>query len=503
MTRSALTRRHLLGAAAAVSSLSRAQARGAAGPATIVSENDVSTLDPHLIRNNHPIGSVVWSIFDSLVRRRADGTHEPRLALSWSQTSTTEWTFRLRPGVRFHNGESFDADAVVANFERMNRPPYNGESQLWQQTGLAAVTSVGAAHVRFRTAAPCVDLLYWLEEAFIGAPAHLRDTPPDRIGAEPVGSGPYRLVEWVRGERVGLTANLDYWNGPAAIRDVVFRAVPELSARLGELAAGSADLVPELDPDAAMLAARSARARIVHLQGLEKMHLGISQNGVSPLRDRRVRQALNHAVDVDLLVDTLERGMTTRSFSLLNPPNATADLPRYDHSPDRAAGLLRAAGQVGFPVELAFDGDQGDAEEICEAIADNLAAIGLQPRLAAYESGRFADTLRRRAFPGLYFHGLAALINPLVELSIFRGDAVDNACGYDNPGVDTLLDQAARTLDDASRRSLLREAERIIWNDAPWVALWAQPAIYGMSARLRYAPRPDQYVEIYRASLVA
>ncbi len=501
-----LDRRHFLGATAATLMPPCPRALAAtyaptATPVTIVSENDVSSLDPHLIRNNHPIGSVIWSLFDSLVRRRPDGTHAPRLALSWSQISATQWIFRLRPGVRFHNGERFDAQAVAVNFERMNRSPFNGESQLWQQTGLERIDALEPDRVRLVTAAPCVDLLYWLEEAFIGAPAHLRDTPADQVGAEPVGSGPYRFVEWVRGDHVSLTANSEYWEGAVPIRDVVFRAVPELSARLGELAAGTADLVPELDPDAAALATRSARGRVVHLRGLEKVHLGISQNGIAPLRDRRVRQALNRAVDVQLLVETLERGMTARLRSLLNPPNATADLPPYDHAPEHAADLLRAAGHDRFSVELAYDASRADGEEICEAIADDLSKLGLQPRLASYESGRFAEMLRRRDFPGLFLHGLAALINPLVELGIFTSGAVDNGAGYVEPRIDALLGSAARTPDAAKRRATLLEAEQLIWDDAPWVFLWAQPAIYGMSDRLRYLPRPDQYVEIYRAGV--
>ena len=466
-----------------------------------MAQDDGSPRAPHRIRNNHPSGRGSWALFDSLVRRRPDGSHEPRLACSWSRDSPTEWTFQLRPDVWFHNGERFDAGAVATSFERMNRPPFDGESQLWQQTGLQRVEALDAGRVRLVTAAPCVDLLYWLEEAFIAAPAHLRDTPADRIGAAPVGSGPYRFVEWIRGDRVTLTANTGYWGGPPTIRDVVFRAVPELSARLGELAAGTADLVPELDPDAAALAARSARSRVSHLPGLDKVHVGISQNGIAPLRDRRVRQALNRAIDVQLLVDTLQRGMTTRLQSLLNPPNITADLPRYDHAPGAAANLLRSSGHAGFAVELAFDASRADGQEICEAIADDLSKVGLRVQLASYESGRFAGMLRRRDFPGLFLHGLASLINPLVELGIFSGAAVDNATGYHEPQVDALLATAARTLDDAGRRATLLDAERTIWTDAPWVFLWSQPAIYGMSHRLRYAPRPDQYVEIYRADL--
>jgi peptide/nickel transport system substrate-binding protein len=228
------------------------------GAVVVASDEDVTTLDPHLIRNNHPIGSIVWSVFDSLVRRRPDGTHEPRLALSWAQPRADVWRFRLRPGVVFHNGEAFDADAVVESFERMNRSPFNGESQLWQQTNLLHVTAPDSMSVELVTQGPCVTMLYWLEEAFVGAPRYLRDSPAEAIGRRPVGSGPYRFVEWQQGDHVSLRAFDGYWGGAPPIRNAVFRTVPEQSSRLNELQAGSVDLVPGLDPGAGGRAAQDA-----------------------------------------------------------------------------------------------------------------------------------------------------------------------------------------------------------------------------------------------------
>jgi peptide/nickel transport system substrate-binding protein len=468
----------------------------------IASDEDVTTLDPHLIRNNHPIGSIIWSVFDSLVRRRPDGTHEPRLALSWEQPSDTLWRFHLRPGVHFHNGEALDANAVAESFNRMNRSPFNGESQLWQQTNLLHVTAPDSMTVDLTTDGPSVTMLYWLEEAFIGAPRYLRETPAAQVGLQPVGSGPYRFVEWQQGDHVTLAANEAYWGGAPPIRRAVFRTVPEQSSRLNELKAGSVDLVPGLDPDSAGGAA-SALSSSVQVAGLRKMHFGFSQHGVAPLRDRRVRQALNHAVDVATMVDTLQRGMTTRLTSVINPPNNDTGLPPFTYDPRRAGQLLRAAGAEAFAVEIAFDAKYSDSQESCEVVAAYLQAVGLDARVTAYETGHFAETLRARAFPGLYFYGFGALIEPLVELVIFTSDAVDNASGYSNPAFDRLVKRAAQTIDDAARMALLRQAERMVWEDAPWLYLWHLPEIYGQARRLQYQPRPDEYVEIYRARLAA
>ena len=499
-----LTRRGLGGgvlALAGVQALPR-RAEAAAAPVVIASDEDVTTLDPHLIRNNHPIGSIVWSVFDSLVRRRPDGSHEPRLAISWEQPDATRWRFQLRSGVRFHNGETLEAAAVVESFERMRRSPFDGESQLWQQTGLVSVTATGPLTVELVTAGASVSMLYWLEEAFVGAPRYLRETPAEQVAIHPVGSGPYRFVEWQQGDHVTLTAFDGYWGGPPPIRDVVFRTVPELSSRIAELKSGSVDLVPGLNPDSAD-SAKSALSDVNRLSGLRKMHMGLSQNGIAPLRDARVRQALNLAVDVATIIDTLQRGMASPLRSLLNPPNHIAALTSFGFDAAEATALLKQAGHEGFALEIAFDAKYPDAQETCEAVGSYLSDIGLDPTLSGYESGRFAETLRARAFPGIYFYGFAALINPVVELSIFTSDAVDNASGYSNPAFNALMRVASVTIDDTARAALLAQAEQLVWNDAPWIYLWHLPEITGISHRLRYQPRPDDYIELYEARLVA
>ena len=501
----ALTRREIgagalcLGALAAVRGSLR-PAFAAERPVIVASDEDVSTLDPHLIRNNHPIGSIIWSIFDSLVRRRPDGSHEPRLALAWEQPAPTLWRFTLRPGVVFQNGETLDAQGVVENLERMNRSPFDGESQLWQQTGLTSVRAVGPLTLELQTSGPAISMLYWLEEAFISAPRYMRDALPDRIGAHPIGSGPYSFVEWRRGDHVTLTANPSHWGGPPPIRDVVFRVVPEMSSRIAELQSGDIDLVPGLDPDTAA-GVTSRLCELKQVVGLRKMHVGISQHGVPALRDPAVRRALNHAVDVPTMIETLQRGMTRKLASVINPPNDDPALVPFTYDPGLARDLLRRAGHQGFAVELAYDIKFPDAQECCEAIAAYLAAVGVDAQANAYESGRYLETLRARAFPGLYFYGFAALINPVVELSIFTSDAVDNASGYSNQAFDRLVHTASVTSDAAAREVLVRQAEELVWHDCPWIYLWYLPTLYGQSRRLIYQPRPDDYVELYEATL--
>ncbi len=496
-----LTRRQLGQGAAALAVLMGLpkMAFAQAAPVVIASEEDVSTLDPHLIRNNHPIGSVVWSVFDSLVRRNADGSHEPRLALSWEQAEPTRWRFKLRPDVKFSNGEAFDAAAVKFNFERMNVSPYNAESQLWPQTNLKSVDVVDPLTVDLVTSEPTINMLYWLEEAFIGAPAYLKNTAPDVVGANPIGSGPYTFVEWKQGDRVVLKANPNHWNGEPTIKDVIFRDIPELSSRVNELKAGSVDVAVGLTPDTAELA-KSDRSTVVAVNGLRKMHMGISFTGIDPLKDKRVRQALNYAVDVATMIETLQHGMTKPLASIVNPPNNNPSLKPFTYDPDKATALLKEAGQTGFEIPVAY-GKYPGAKEVSETIAAYLEAIGLKPQLEAYETGQFTQMLKEKAFKGIYYYGWASLINPSVELVILTSDAVDNSNGYNNADYDKLVKSASVELDEGKRKELLTKAETFIWDECPWIYLWYLPAIYGVSNRLDFAARPDDYVEMYRSKL--
>ena len=482
--------------ALAVASTAPAFAQGK--PVVIASPEDVTSLDPHALDSNHPTGSAIWSIFDSLVRRAPDGSSVPRLAESWERTNDLTWRFKLRRGVKFHNGEDFNAHAVKVNFDRMNVAPFATVQQLHDQTGLTEVRVVDDHTVELVTKEPTVNMLYWLAEAFIAAPKYVTETAPDVVAQKPVGSGPYKFVEWRRGDRLAITANEGYFGGAPAVKDVVFRAVPEMSSRINELRSGSVDVVVGITPDGAERA-RSEASEVVVNEGLRKMHMGISIKGEQPaLGDVRVRQALNHAVDVDTMIKTLMRGSTSRLVSVVNPPNNSPELKPFPYDPARAKKLLAEAGFAnGFPLSIQWSTRFAGGKEVSEVVAAYLQQVGIKPTVEAVELGQFRQMLGKANLKGIYFQGWAALINPSVELVILTCGHVDNSSGYCNENYDKLVKQAASTLDDQKRKGMELEAQKIIWNDAPWLYLWRLPNYFGVSKRISYEFRADNYMEPY------
>lgn len=471
-------------------------------PVVIASVSDVSSLDPHLLDNNHPTGSMIWSLFDSLVRRGPDGTDLPRLAQSWERIDDLTWRFHLRHDVRFQDGTPLTAADVKFSFDRMNQAPFSALQQLWPQTTLKEVRVVDDYTLDLLTAHPSVTMLYWLEEAFVAPRAYYSSHDQGWLNTHPMGSGPYRLKEWVPGDHVTLTANPNYFNGAPAIPEVVFKVVPDLSARVNGLLTGDIDLALELTPDT-IAQANSARSHGVQILGLRKLHFGISQHSSqAALRDPRVRQALNYAIDVPTMIRTLMHGSTVPLTSVVNPPNDDPGLAAYGYHPDRARELLAAAGYGnGFDLDIDFTPMWGQDKDVSETVANYLQAVGVRPHLHADEWSDFRRKLSDASFSGLFYAGWAALINPPVELVIFTCGQEDNASGYCDPKFDELVHAASTEFDPARRKALIDAAQRIVWEQAYWMFLWRAPLYAGLSNRLDYTLRPDDYVEIYLGKL--
>jgi peptide/nickel transport system substrate-binding protein len=342
-------------------------------------------------------------------------------------------------------------------------------------------------------------MLYWLEEAFVAPKAYYSAHDAAYLNTHPLGSGPYKLVEWTPGDHVTLTANPDYFGGAPAIKDVVFKVVPDLSSRLNGLATGDIDLALELTPDT-IAQANTSHSHGVQTLGLRKLHFGIAQHSNAALRDPRVRRALNYAIDVPTMIKSLMHGSTAPLGSVVNPPNADPTLTAYGYHPDRARQLLTEAGYPnGFDLDIDFTPMWGQDKDVSETVAGYLNAVGIRTRLHADEWNDFRRKLSDQAFDGLFYAGWAALINPPVELVIFTCHQEDNASGYCDPKYDSLVHAASTEFDVARRKEEIDGAQKIVWDDAYWIFLWRAPLYAGLSNRIEYTLRPDDYLEIYLA----
>jgi len=470
------------------------------------------SLDPHAVTSLNDFRILV-NLYEGLVRFK-DGSLEvePDLAESWqvSEDGMT-YTFYLRPGVRFHDGTGFDAEAVRFNLQRMLDPnhPFHHTGPFPLASfffgGVEGVQVVDALTVRLHLTEPFAPLLANLAygTGLIVSPAAVR-AHGAAFGRHPTGTGPFRFVEWRSRERVVLTRNPDYWRTPARAEHVVFRPVTDPVTRTTELLGGGLDIALELPPDTVAVLRDRPGVRVVEAVGPHLWFL-ILNTREGPFADLRMRQAANLAVDKQGLVthvlqDTavVASGPVPAAFDWAHEP----DLAGYPHDPARARTLVREAGYPdGVDVDLLVpQGGSGmlDPLRMAEAVQADLAEAGIRAHIQTFEWNAYLARVNR----GLGGLGdMAAMAwttndpDTLPYLAL-RSDAWPEHGGfnsgyYADPAVDRLIDTARRIIDRDQRAALYREMQRRVMADAPWVVLasWRQSAVSWARVRgLRLQP---------------
>lgn len=440
------------------------------------------------------------NLYEGLVRFR-DGTLEPEPALAqrWEITEDgRQYSFFLRRGVRFHDGAPFDAPAVRFNIERMLR-----EDHPFRHTGpfplafffekIESVQVVDPYLVRFHLAEPFAPLLAHLAypTGLMVSPAAVHRHDLD-YGRRPAGTGPFRFVDWQPRRRVMLERNPDYWGAAALPRVLVFRPLTDPMARVTELMAGGIDIVTELSPDNVALLRRDPRFEVQERAGPHLWFL-ILNTREGPLRDRRVRQAVNHAVDKAALVrhvlqDTasVAAGPVPAAFEWAHDPG----LEPYPYDPGRARALLSEAGYGdGLRLRLmapASGSGMLAPVQMATAIQADLAKIGIDLTIETYEWNTFLAKVNRGLAGQADMAEMAWMTNDpdtLPYLALRSGAMPEeggfNSGYYSNPRVDALIESARRSTGRAERARLYRELQRLVHADAPWlvVASWRQNAV--------------------------
>ncbi len=449
-----------------------------------------------------PYRSLVYWVFDVLVDADYDGQPVPELATEWKRIDTLTWEFKLKEGVTFHNGEPVNAEAIKYSFERMKDPDLINYNQIYRRASLKEVVVVDDYTIQLITEKPAPEMLYWLSESFIVPPKYYSEHDIPYVSENPVGSGPFKFVEWVKDDHISFVVNEDYHMGASPIKKAVFRVIPEASSRLNELITGNVDIVTGLTPNLAEQA-NSSVSHLVTAEGWRKMHVGFSADGDEIIRNKLVRQALNYAVDKQAIIDALLLGATTPLDVVVNPPLNNPELKAYPYDPEKAKELLAEAGYPdGFEILFQTPIERyGMDKEISQIIAQYLADVGVKTKFEAIEWGKYLDLLDQKTFEGLYFMGYSTYIVPGPQLGTFICGALDNPGDYCNEEYDAMFDEWNTTEDEAKRQELSYAMQAFIWEDAPWIFLWRLPMFLGISNRIDWQPHPALYVDLWDVKL--
>lgn len=468
---------------------------------------DATTLDPGMHAET-PTGNVERQIFDTLIRIDADLQYQPSVATSWEAVDDTTWAIVIRQGIKFHDGAELTAADVKYSIDRI-LDPANQSPQVSNLNAIKEVRLLGDYQLEIITAQPYPVLPARLAGLRVVPKHYVEQVGKDEFGQRPIGSGPYKLVSWVKDEAITLEANPDYWRGPAAIKQVVFQPIPEASSRVMALQAGQVDVAVNIPPDQVAQVDASKTAKTASVPSSRMIFIPF-MNRQGPLADQRVRQALNYAVDVEGIIAGLLGGKGIPMTQTLSQMDFGYDdsLQPYGYDPERAKALLAAAGYPnGF--KLTFTTPSGRYtmdKEVAEAVKSQLEAVGLQVELKPLEWGIYVDQIMTHQLDtDLWLIGWG---NSLFDAdgtlySWFRSGQrfyyFDPSAGQRRQ-LDDLLDQARTSLDRNQRGEYYRQALNILHDATPWLMLYQQMDIYGVSERVNWTPRADEAIILYDAS---
>lgn len=468
-------------------------------PLMVGQEAEPKSLDPHVTTSLNDFRILV-NVYEGLVRFK-DGTldPEPALARAWRVSADGRvYTFELQKGVTFHDGAPFDAAAVRYNFARMRDPSHPEHAAgpfplAFFFDVIDRIETPDPLIVRFHLKRPFAPFL-----ANLAYPVGLMVSPRaarrygKEYGRHPAGTGPFRVQEWTSRRHVVLVPNPDYRRGAPCQNRIIFRPVTDPMTRVAELLSGGLDLAFGVEPDNIDHLRGDSRFRVHEAVGPHLWFL-IFNTRFGPLRDLRVRQAVNHALDKEALVRDLLQGTAVvaagpvaEAFSWAHDP----DLKPYPHDPERARALLKEAGVVeGTPLTLlAPRGGSGMLAPMAmaAAIQGDLARVGLKVKIESFEWNAYLARVNAGLDATADMAEMAWMTNDpdtLFYLAL-RSEATPDKGGfnsgwYQNPDVDQRI-RAARTEMDRDRRAeRYRALQRLIHDDAPWgfVASWRQNVV--------------------------
>jgi peptide/nickel transport system substrate-binding protein len=470
----------------------------------IVSQkNDVDTFDPTMSTNTST-HNITINIFDTLVRLADNGRDfVPELAESWRVVDPTTWQFKLRRGVKFHNGEEFNAEAIKFTLDGVLEP----ERKTRQRPTYAAFKEVRVDDpytVSFITHKPYAITLTQIQALMIMPPGYVKKVGWEEFGRKPVGTGAFKLREWQKDVRVVLEAHDGYWKGKPRVRTLAFKPIPEDASRIAALQRGEVDIIDALPYDRIREIEGSPTLRISQRQG-EQIYIGLDTLRFDPFKKREVRQALNYAVNADSIVKSLLLGYGVRLNGPFFPvtPGYDATLKPYPYEPDRAKRMLAQAGYPnGFDVEFALSpGLQGIAkgQEVGEAIAGQLARVGVRAKLDIHDSAAMFSNYAAKKFQMYMFPWKSSPESGRHLETLLHSKT--RGYYYQSPDADRLLDAYFSALDAKKRQDIGRELLVFLREDAPWIFLYQQQDLFGVRKAVNWEAKPDYLMRMRDVSV--
>jgi peptide/nickel transport system substrate-binding protein len=479
---------------------------------------DVTTLDPHFVAAQ-PNLTVQQHIFEGLVRIDERGRVTPGIAVSWTTPDPLTWELRLKPGVKFHDGSELTAEDVVFSLERPLTIKGSPGGYAAYVRPITEKQIVDRHRLRLKTAAPYGPLLQDLAHVLIvskRAAAQARSEDFDS-GKATIGTGPFKLVRFARGDRVELARHDAYWGARPAWDTVTLRIMPSDPVRTASLLSGELDAIENV-PTADLARLRKSAAHrlaqtvswrtiLLHLDQHRTSPPGVTDKAGKPLaanpfKDIRVRRAMSKAINRQAIAERVMEGLSLPAANVVSPSVIGHDpaVKPDAYDPEGAKKLLAEAGYPnGFTIRLSAPNNRYiNDEQIAQACAQMFSRIGITTRVEAMPLAVYLGKARGQEF-GVALLGWGSLAADLALRSLAatpnadKGHGAWNWARYSNPALDTLVQQSLATVDPAKRETAARAASALAAREAVFIPLHYQVVTWAMKRSLDYAARTDEF----------
>ena len=461
---------------------------------------DIASLDPHLSTSSNDI-RISFNLFDNLTSRHPDGKLYPGLATEWKLEGQTTWRFKLRPGVKWHNGDPFTSADAKFSIERT----YDPNVKTMVATTLTTIDRIEAPNPNtlvIHTKKP--DPLLPGRLAFYGGQIvpkkYVETVGNDAFNAKPVGTGPVRFVSWVKDDKMVLEGNPDYWGGKPDFDRMIVRAIPETAPRIAALLKGEVDMITQLPPDQEDKVIANPSTRMVGALYAGLYVLGVNSKR-PPLDNPLVKQALSLAIDREAIVKELWRGRGI----VPSQPIARGDnhfdpsLPPLAYNPKEARERLKKAGYKGEEILIETTVAYVSQDKaMSEAIAAMWKDVGINVKVEVIEFSVRAQKNRERAFRGLWWGDPTSTLGDpdgMMWRLLGPGGPYDY---WRDPKFDELGNAARFSIDEKFRGEAYKEMTKIFLENFPWLPIIQPYEDYGLQKYVEWTANPNQQFEIRR-----
>ncbi|HXJ79776.1 MAG TPA: ABC transporter substrate-binding protein [Candidatus Methylomirabilis sp.] len=489
-----------------------------AGKVVIAQGVDPTTLDM-MHQQEQPASNVGAQIFESLIERDQSLKLVPALAAEMPKlVAPTVWEFKLRKGVKFHNGEDFNAESVKFSIERLVNPANKLRGSTSFQL-IDHVEIVDAYTVKIHTKKPWPVFVSHiaLRQAAMYPPKEYAGKDPAQISKNPLGTGPYRFLRWTKDEEIVMEAFGSYWGGAPKIKTVVFKPIPDDAVRVAALQNGEIDVAVNIPPNLAPIIEKHPRIFLSTAPSIRTIQLMIYTHQMDanhkpigpyngPTADKRVRQAIAYAIDADAIIKGVMDGKAVRVATMLTSMHFGFD-PTLKPIKQDVARSKKLLTEAGFPngIEIVLNGPQGRYvrdKEVAEAVAGQLNQAGIKTTLRTHEFVSYLNNMVyvHKAGPvWLIGWGHPTMDAEAIYVPLFKAPNI--FVNWYNEDFNGMVEQAQSQMDEKKRLAEYHRINKLWIEEVPAVPLYQQIDIYGANKRLQWKARSDELIRAYDMAL--